>query len=167
MSGKGLFGRVRSSRARAWQSSVIRGLAPSCVLVVGVVDHPGSHMVGSDSLHCPNPIGLWVLGPASGCPPASARLSPHLKTRAAKRQRPQGRTARRREGLTANARAGRSDAPPWYAGSRAKTIENPVHSSSPTISPLRAEGSWAAFRSCDIVTKCRFAGHWWYCGSAN
>ena len=59
MSSQGLFGRVRSSRARAWQSSVIRGLAPSCVLVVGVVDHPGSHMVGSDSLHSPTPIGLW------------------------------------------------------------------------------------------------------------
>ena len=59
MSGQGLFSRVRSSRARAWQSSVIRGLAPSCVLVVRVVDHPGSHMVGSDSLHSPTPIGLW------------------------------------------------------------------------------------------------------------
>ena len=59
MSSQGLFGRVRSSRARAGQGSVIRGLAPSCVLVVGVVDHPGSHMVGSDSLHSPTPIGLW------------------------------------------------------------------------------------------------------------
>ena len=66
MSSQGLFGRVRSSRARAWQSSVIRGLAPSCVLVVRVVDHPGSHMVGSDSLHSPTPSGCGVLGPASG-----------------------------------------------------------------------------------------------------
>jgi hypothetical protein len=63
---QGLFGRARSSRARAWQSSIIRGLAPSCVLVVRVVDHSGSHMVGSDSLHSPTPSGCGVLGPASG-----------------------------------------------------------------------------------------------------
>ena len=35
MISQGLFGRARSSRTRAWQSSVIRGLAP----VVRVIDH--------------------------------------------------------------------------------------------------------------------------------